>query len=421
MAKTVYRLLGDALLQAQDAPVLILEGARAVGKTTAVRNQLLPQGFSYATFADRATLQFAAADLTGWVRRLPLPAVIDEAQLLPELPLVIKEYVDTLGLGTHFVLTGSASIGRTGLGGADPLARRVRRFTMYPLTQWELAGLKGSVIDALFDATIVPVELPVQDDAELLETLAYGGFPSYVLQRGKLTRTRLLERIRSDTLAVLSTSVLPELVFNPTIALEALDALLRTPGAIFNATRFAQLLEIDKRTMDRYLGIFGRLFLVHWLPNSATTPANQSHTRAKVHPVDTALAVEALQRAGVQLSADRPALGGLLESHVVNQLNAARGWAKRATTVSYWRESGDRPKEVDLVIDGFGGRRIAIEVKLATRIQPSDLAGLKALQRARGFDRGFVFYTGADVLQLTDTIWALPLATLSTDSWVRLP
>lgn len=417
MVDIIYRPIGDTLLASQDSPVLILEGPRAVGKTTLAHAQLEPAGYSYTSLADRGVYQFAAADPEGWLRRLPRPAVIDEAQLLPELPLVVKEHIDTLPAGNHYVLTGSASIGRTGLGGADPLARRASRFTMLPLTAWETAGLPGSVVDLLFDAQIRPVRLPALDDDALMADLAYGGFPAYTLARDRLSRRRLRERVASDTLAVLSASALPDMAINPTIALDALDALVRAPGAIFNASRLGQLLDLDKRTVNRYLGIFGRLFLVHWLPNLGTAPANQTHTRAKIHPGDTSLAVEALERAGTDPLATRELFGQLVESYVVNQLLAACSWAERATTAAYWRQAGSPVLEVDLVLDGFGGRRVGIEVKAASRVNPADLKGLRALRDRKGLDRGFVYYTGDEVRQLDDDMWALPVTTLRTTDW----
>ncbi|MCL2092417.1 MAG: DUF4143 domain-containing protein [Micrococcales bacterium] len=417
MTGTIRRPVGDALLARQDAPVLILEGPRAVGKTTLAHVQLEPAGYSYTTLADRATLRFATHDPEGWLRRLPRPAVIDEAQLLPDLPLVLKEQVDTLGRGNHYILTGSASIGRTGLGGADPLARRASRLTMLPLTAWEVAELPGSVVDLLFDADIRPVTLPETSDDDLLADLAYGGFPAYTLQRDRLTRPRLRERVASDTLAVLSTSALPDMAVNPTIALDTLDTLVRCPGATFNASRLAQLLDFDRRTIDRYMGVFGRLFLLHWLPNLATAPANQSHTRAKIHPVDTSLAVEATERAGVDILATREIFGQLLESHVTNQVLAARAWAEHTTTVHHWRQAGTPFYEVDIVLEAFGGRRIGIEVKAASRVNPADLKGLRALRDRKGLDRGFVVYTGTEVRELDDAMWALPVTAFRTTTW----
>ncbi|MDR1188713.1 MAG: DUF4143 domain-containing protein [Bifidobacteriaceae bacterium] len=417
MPNTIHRLVGQALLQRRDVPVLILEGPRGVGKTTLARSFLEPEGYSYTTLADRSTLRFAAEDPEGWVRRPPRPAVIDEAQLLPELPLVLKELIDALPQENHFILTGSASIGGTGLGGADPLARRASRLTMSPLTSWELAPLGGSVVDLLFDADIRPVNLPEIADADLAADFAYGGFPQYALASARMSRSRLRERVASDTLSTLATGVLPDMAVNPAIALEVLDALVRVPGGIFNASRLGQLLGTDKRTVDRYMGVFGRLFLLHWLPNLATAPANQTHARAKVHPVDTSLAVEALERAGADVLANRELFGQLLESHVVNQILAARSWADLPTTAHYWRQAGAPVHEVDLVLEGYGGRRVGIEVKAAARVNPADLKGLRALRDRKGLDRGFLIYTGTEVRELDPAMWALPVSALRTAEW----
>lgn len=71
-----------------NTPVVIVEAARAVGKT--------------------------------WLRSLPSPFAIDEAQLLPGLPLALKALLDETEESIQCVLTGSAAIGQTGVGGTDP-------------------------------------------------------------------------------------------------------------------------------------------------------------------------------------------------------------------------------------------------------------------------------------------------------------
>ncbi|MDR0594762.1 MAG: DUF4143 domain-containing protein [Bifidobacteriaceae bacterium] len=414
MARIVHRPIVDALLDRRDVPVLILEGARAVGKTTAVKHQLVnAAGYAYATLADRATLGFARQDPEGWLGRLARPAVIDEAQLLPELPLIVKELVDAqVEPANQFVLTGSASIGRTGLGGADPLARRASRLTMWPLTPREVAGQSANLADSLLDGTARPGDYPAASAEALISRLRYGGWPAYALRSGQISPARLSERLAADTAAVLATTVDPLLRANAAIAIEALDALVRAPGAIFNATRLAQLLGFDKRTIDRYMGVFRRLFLIHWLPNSATAPTRQSHTRAKVHPVDASLSVESLERAGVSLSDSREAFGQVLESYVVSQVVASLGWARRAATASFWRDASDRDAEVDLVLDARGGARVGVEVKAASRVTPADLRGLTAMRRARGLDFGYVVHTGHELREVADQIWSLPVTAL---------
>jgi len=394
-------------------PVVVLEGPRAVGKTTLMREQIERQGFSYATLADPNTLAFARADAAGWIRTLPLPAIIDEAQLVGDLPLVLKEYVDSLPGDVSFVLTGSASIGRTGLGGADPLARRVRRMTMWPLTAWELADQPGSIVDLLFDGQPLVGSLDDADDQALAQDLLVGGFPHMRFPGGQ-QRFRSgwrYETIRSDLAAILSDKVLPDARADSGAAHSLLDGLLRNPGGILNVAATAGRVGVNPRTADRLISVFARLFLLHWLPNRATAASHQSIARAKIHPGDTSFSVESFRRAGIALPDDREAFGAVLESHVVNQLIAGASWAQTFTTAFYWRDAKSQ-REVDLVFEDDRGRRIGIEVKAAGTVHPRDLDGLHALQKKLGLYRGFVVYTGAELRLLEEDVWALPVSVL---------
>lgn len=412
MSSFVDRPLVAQLLARPDVPVHILEGARAVGKTTAMRRLSASSDFHYVSLAETGELEFASRDIEGWIERLPLPTIIDEAQLVGALPLAVKEHVDRLGPGTHIILTGSASIGRAGLGGADPLTRRSLRFTMSPVTDWEANSQPGSIVDALFDGhPIVGVVDTVSDD-ELLDRLSIGGFPAYRFAASGTTAGQRLDRIRADIASTFTDSVLPGLDVNAGIGRAVLDALLRTPGGIFNATRIAQTLELDRRTIDRYLGIFDRLFLTHWLPNLATKAVRQNHSRAKVHPVDTSFAVESFTRAGVDLLRHREEFGALVESYVVNQIVAATQWARIPTEQFYWRHASASSPEVDLVLVDGRGRAVGIEVKAARSVTPADLTGLREFAARRGLHRGFLFYAGERVRQLDDDIWALPFSVL---------
>ncbi|TDX74493.1 hypothetical protein EDF35_3986 [Rathayibacter sp. PhB151] len=408
----IPRLLGDALLSS-DAKVVVLEGARAVGKTTLVRSVLQKRGFSYTSLADPSVLRRATSDPGGWLRGLTFPAIIDEAQLLEALPLLVKELVDEIpGAGTRVVLTGSASIARTGLGGADALTRRSRRFSMGPLTEWEIGGQEGSIVDLLFDAEIAAGGRTDLDESTLLDRLTRGGFPTYVVPDVIRTRRDLSLDLRSDIEGLLSDQALAGRGVDTLAARAALDGLMRTPGGIFNASRLAQQLDLDRRTIDRYLGVFERVFLTHHLPNLATAPPRQSHSRAKIHPVDTSFAVESMTRAGVDLRQDREALGALLESHVVNQLTTAAGWSDHEIRAFYWRPAEKRGRAVDLVMIDELDRTVGVEIKASRSVHERDIAGLIALGEGRGLHRGFVFHNGPEVIRLRENIWGLPLAVL---------
>ena len=89
----IKRPLGNKLASAY-SKVVILEGARAVGKTMLMKQELEPKGYSYFSLANESTYLLAKEDIDTWVKNLPRPAIIDEAQRISNLPLAVKEVVD---------------------------------------------------------------------------------------------------------------------------------------------------------------------------------------------------------------------------------------------------------------------------------------------------------------------------------------
>ncbi|MGH3428212.1 MAG: AAA family ATPase, partial [Mycobacteriales bacterium] len=243
------------ILQGQTSKIVIVEGPRAVGKSTFARH-LVELGFfaSYSTLSDPTTRLAAEQDPTGWLQSLRRPAIIDEAQLLSELPLALKEFVDTqLQPGNQFLLTGSASLGRSGLGGADPLARRSRRYEMRPLTLAEINGwapYTPSLVDQLFDGEPNAGTYAVSNGSRLTGLLQRGGFPSYAFSSDSLNKAALSAQIRSDIDSVLGDHVLPDERFDAYRARSILDALVRVPGGMLNVTELGKQIGLDRRTVD---------------------------------------------------------------------------------------------------------------------------------------------------------------------------
>ena len=90
------------------APVVLLVGARQVGKTTLARTIVPPQSENYFDLEDPTDLarleqpMLALGDLTGTV-------VIDEVQRHPELFPVLRVLADREGAPATFLVLGSAS------------------------------------------------------------------------------------------------------------------------------------------------------------------------------------------------------------------------------------------------------------------------------------------------------------------------
>ena len=127
-----------------------------------------------------------------------------------------------------------------------------------------------------------------------------------------------------------------------------------------NNVNLGQTLSLDRRTVDRYLAVLERRFLLTRLPNLALTPTTQSASRAKAHAFDTAVAAESLRRSGVDLKADRERFGQLLESWVVQQLMSAATWSSFPVEGFYWRRSKRPTAEVDLVLVDDRGRTVSV-------------------------------------------------------------
>lgn len=407
------RPLSWALLSS-NSKVVILEGARAVGKTALAKNEVQSQGFSYQDLSDQTTYQRALSDTEGWADSLDLPAIIDEAQRIKELPLVIKRVVDSSTRENPiFILTGSASIGRAGLDGQNPLTRRSQRYTLSPLTQSEIRGNKHNIVDDLFDAAPNPRFRSSLSREDLGLMMGMGGFPQYAIPTRVVSESERSLMIRSDIDDVLGDTLLTDERLDKGIAQKILASILGNPGEILNMSSIASDLEFDKRTVERYVSIFMRRFLLFSLPNLQARPAKQPFTRAKMHPVDTSFTVETLRAAGRDLQ-DPVLMGGVFESFVADQVVPAVQWSGQRTGCFYWREKGNRPQEVDLVLRRDEGL-VGVEVKLATKVDSRDFRGLRALAKDKRFRRGFVVYMGDQFIQQDENLWAMPVTALWED------
>ena len=421
MKSYIVRPLGETLKSAH-RKIVVLEGARAVGKTMLVQHEL--SDFHYETLADAQTYSYASSHLEEWLRSLPLPVVIDEAQRIAELPLAVKSIVDeSPGTKVQFVLTGSASITRDGLSGQDPLTRRSQRYTLSAFTRRELQGSSTrSVVDLLWNEEPNAEYYSDTTRADLARYMSVGGFPLYALDNSAVSATNRRLMVRMDIDNVLGDTILPDERLDKSIAESILQELLASPGGILTLKKIADVAGVDTRTVERYVSIFVRRFLIFCLPNLKTAANRQVLTRSKVHPVDTSFTLESFAHAGKSIEKDSVLFGQAFESFVVNQIVPEIQWSSVHPDAFYWRESGRAPKEVDLVLLR-DDELIGIEVKSNTTVNRQDFAGLARLREADArFKRGFVIYSGHKVVDFGNNLWAIPVSALwNTDGFVAAP
>lgn len=229
-----HRAVEQVFVTRASQQVAILEGRRAVGKSSLARH-LAGEGIhaSCQSLTESDVRRSAEADPDRWIRTLELPAVIDEAQLVPGVGLAAKGLVDELPQGHHLLLTGSASVGRGTMAGSDPLTGRSVRIRLDPFAAMELNAHPDravpSIVDVLFDAEFCDASVGADERADLCIMLRTGGIPSHCLPAVRLTRSALNARVASDNPSILGEQVLPGERLDPGIALRVLDSVLRIP------------------------------------------------------------------------------------------------------------------------------------------------------------------------------------------------
>lgn len=143
----IPRLLSQSLSAAwAQFPVVVLTGARQVGKTTLARDFLPKAGYVTLDVPAEAELaRLNPADLLG-PRRPPL--ILDEVQYAPNLLRQLKIRVDQNRAPGQYLVTGSQSF-ELMAGVSESLAGRAAILTLPPLTVRELPGTKDlGAIDA---------------------------------------------------------------------------------------------------------------------------------------------------------------------------------------------------------------------------------------------------------------------------------
>ena len=119
--------------------VLLLTGARQVGKTTLLKHLAQGSGRTYVTLDDLAVRSLALSDPVLFLQRYTPPLLIDEIQYAPQLLSYIKMYADNGAKNGDIWLTGSQRLPLM-QGVTESLAGRVGIIDLQGLSANEING-----------------------------------------------------------------------------------------------------------------------------------------------------------------------------------------------------------------------------------------------------------------------------------------
>ena len=391
-----------------DMPVVCLLGPRQCGKTTLVR-QLAPDR-AYISLDEHNYHQTALADPAGFVASLPDAVTLDEVQRAPALLPAIKNVVDQDRRPGRFVLTGSANLLMVPTV-TESLAGRMEIAQLHPLTESEKARAPGRFLSDLLNGAIEPgIRQEATPEAQSpQDRLVAGGYPE------PLTRTPVRSRQwhRQYLRSIIDRDVRDVARVRDAHELSRLLELLALRSAgLLNTSNLADTLGLDRSTVNHYVAVLERLFLVRRLPAWHRNPAKRLIKSPKVHLLDSGLATTLADLTAYDWLGRRDRMGHLLESFVVQQLIAQATWTE--PDLRFWHYRDKDRVEVDIVMTR-GQKTWGIEVKAARTLAPGDGKGLVRLADRCGadFQSGVLLYAGRDCLPLADKrMLAVPLCEL---------
>lgn len=392
----------------EDTPVVCLLGPRQCGKTTLVI-KLAPER-AYFSLDDANLLQAAKEDPQGFLLQLPERVTIDEVQRVPELLLAIKRSVDENRLPGRFLLTGSANLlAMPQL--ADSLAGRMEVVYLHPFAEVEKEKGNGDFLEGWLSLGLKPSLIPRRsgETFDLPDRIVYGGYPEP--NRRKIARARqwhrqylraIIERDIHDVARVKEGGDV----------LRLLEMLAFRNAKLLNVTELSKALRLDRQTVERYLSILEKVFLVRRLPAWHRNAAKRLVKTPKVYLCDSGIAATLSELKPDDWNARRSEFGHLLEAFVVQQLIAEAGWTD--LDLRFWHYRDKDKVEVDCVITR-GSKVWGVEVKAAATVRSSDGKGLRRLAEQVGedFQSGIVLYEGSSILSLgSSKLWAVPFSEL---------
>ncbi|MDR2347474.1 MAG: DUF4143 domain-containing protein [Bifidobacteriaceae bacterium] len=404
-------------------PLVVIEGAKGVGKTATAR-RLTAAGGTDMNLESDAVLQAVQADPPSLAGR-PRPLFVDEWQLWPSIWNELRRLVDEGAPAGSFLLAGSMiPLGARVHSGAG----RAVTFRMRPMSLAE-RGLDQPSVSL---AACLEGEAPIRGAAtarfpDYMREVLASGFPGI---RALPTAQARAERLQGYLEAVIEKDFTayghrvkrPATLRRWLASFAAATSTYATYSRILDGATPGQADKPSKTTTISYRDALSAMWLLDEVPPWAEGEAfYQRLTRAPKHFLaDPALAASLLELDQADLCEPTgetrpdqlfgPVSGRLFEALIAQSLQI---YAQAAgATVSYFRTQDGR-REVDFIIERKR-RAVAVEVKLAQAVQPGDTGNLLWLKQALGprLADALLINTGPEAYRRRDGIAVVPASLL---------
>lgn len=340
---------------AKHFPVIMLCGARQVGKTTLLKKIAEDnKQIRYVTLDYPRLRQLAKEDPELFLQQYAPPVIIDEIQYAPELLPFIKIHIDEEGKNGSYFLTGSQMFHMMDKV-SESLAGRVGILSMYSLSRAEIEGRESmpflpandydfkskDTVSVVFEQILRGGMPRLISDSDLTPEVFYGSYIQTYLERD----IRDLIRIKDENKFIHFISC----------------AAARTCQEV-NLSDIAKDVEIDRKTAENWLSVLvssGIVVLIN--PYSGNT-IKRIVKRPKLVFMDTGLACYLSMWNNAKALELSAMSGAIFENYVISEIikGYANNGVETRSRLFYYRDNNG--KEIDLLI-AENGKLYPVEIK----------------------------------------------------------
>lgn len=409
IARNLLPRVEEALI---DTRIVVVQGARQVGKSTLAAEITRRRGGRLVTLDDDVTRTAAATDPHSFVRQFPDGLLtIDEVQRVPELVLALKATVDANHRPGQYLLTGSANLLQLPAT-EDSLAGRAESLELFGFSQGELEGVTETFVDRLFAGDLFLGHESELARHDYLARACTGSYPEAVSRKSARRRNawldnyvdRIVKRDAMDVSNLQRIADLPRLI----------QLLAARSASELNLSSLAADAEIPVRTLPPYLDLLETLYLVDRIPAWSTNLSKRVVDRPKIVLLDSGLAARLVNVSptGAGPNANPNAAGAIIETFVISELRRQFGWSEQTPRMFHYRDRDGA--EVDLILETADGRIAAIEIKSAATLRGKDTRWITKIRDKVGarFAAGLILHTGPQALPFGDRLAAVPIDVL---------
>lgn len=315
---------------------IVVVGARQVGKTTMLRKLLYDMDYLFLDADDPSTRSLLQSPTTEQIRTFIGDykyIFLDEAQRIPGIGLTLKIITDQFK-GVQLFVSGSSSFD---LGNElnEPLTGRKWEYELFPIS-WEEYENKIGYIKSV---------------QQIENRLLYGFYPEVINNQGK-ERETLKNLVNSylyrDILAFSD-------IRKPEVLEKLLQALALQMGSEVNYNEISQLVGINKVTVQKYIEILEKGYIVFKLNSFSRNLRNEIKQNRKIYFYDNGIRNMIIGNfSPLELRIDK---GALWENFLVSERRKQNLYKDTFAKMYFWRTK--QQQEIDFVeerngqIEGF--------------------------------------------------------------------